>query len=118
MKRPDPRALLHDLVQACRLLEQFLAGKTLEDYKVDALTRSAVERQGEILGEVIAQLLQTSPTIAERITDARRIVAFRNRLIHGYATVSDEVVWGVMEVHVPVLQREAVALLAELNPEV
>jgi hypothetical protein len=41
-----------------------------------------------------------------RVTDARRIVAFRNRLIHGYASVSNEVVWGVVEGNLPVLQRE------------
>lgn len=84
-------------------------------YKSDVLLRSAVERQGEILGEALAQLFQSDPALVARITDARRVVAFRNRLIHGYATVSDEVVWGVMETHLPVLHREAAALLAELS---
>jgi len=46
-----------------------------------------------------------------RITDARRIVAFRNRLIHGYASVANEVVWGVVEGNLAVLQREIQALL-------
>ena len=27
----------------------------------------------------------------------RKILSARNRLIHGYATVSDEVVWGILE---------------------
>ena len=43
----------------------------------------------------------------------RRIVAFRNRLIHGYASVSNEVVWGVVEGNLTVLQREIQALLDE-----
>ena len=44
---------------------------------------------------------------------ARRIIAFRNRLIHGYASVSDEVVWGLLETHLPALRRDVEKLLAE-----
>ena len=40
-------------------------------------------------------------------------MAFRNRLIHGYASVADEVVWGVVERNLEILHREVVALLAE-----
>jgi uncharacterized protein with HEPN domain len=58
-------------------------------------------------------MLQLSPDLLPRITDARRIVAFRNRLIHGYASVSNEVVWGVVEGNLSVLQREIQVLLDE-----
>ena len=51
--------------------------------------------------------------MAERITHTRRIIAFRNRPIHAYATVSDEVVWGVLEEDLPRLKREVCELLEE-----
>ena len=38
---------------------------------------------------------------------------FRNRLIHAYASVADEVVWGVLETNLPPLRREVTALLHE-----
>lgn len=40
-----------------------------------------------------------------------RIIAFRNRLIHDYATISDEVVWGVVEARLAALTREVADLL-------
>lgn len=46
------------------------------------------------------------------VTGASSTIAFRNRLIHGYATVADETVWGVVEGKLPLLRREITALLA------
>lgn len=77
------------------------------------MLRSAVERQFEIIGEALNQLLRREPGLSERISDASVIIAFRNRLIHGYASVSDEVVWGVVERYLPVLSSEVRDLLAE-----
>ena len=58
-------------------------------------------------------MLRREPGIGEKISDASLIIAFRNRLIHGYASVSDEVVWGVVEGYLPVLSSEVRALLGE-----
>ena len=77
------------------------------------MLRSAVERQFEIIGEALNQLLRREPGIREKISDASLVIAFRNRLIHGYASVSDEVVWGVVERYLPVLLREVRDLLRE-----
>ena len=48
------------------------------------MARSAVERQFEIIGEALGQLARLDPAMAERITDFRRVIAFRNILVHGY----------------------------------
>ena len=61
------------------------------------MLRSAVERQFEIIGEALAQLLRLDPSLRSRKSDAGRIIAFRNRLIHGYASVADDVVWGFLK---------------------
>ena len=42
-----------------------------------------------------------------------RIVAFRNILIHGYATVDDRLVWGVVEGMLPSLRETLRRLLEE-----
>lgn len=93
------------------LIETFTAGKGFEDYERDALLRSAVERQFEIVGEAMSRMLLLAPELLPRITDARRIIAFRNRLIHGYASLANEVVWGIVESNLGVLKREVLALL-------
>ncbi len=111
--RREIRKYLFDLDQACRLLQQFTEGKDLDAYLADAMLRSAVERQFEIIGEALNQALRLDPALAERISYSGRIIAFRNRLIHGYAFVADEVVWGILETRLPTLQREVTALLRE-----
>jgi uncharacterized protein with HEPN domain len=69
------------------------------------MLRSAVERQFEIVGEALNQLSKVDPEVASRIPELRRIVAFRNILIHGYATVDDALVWQVLVDKLPGLQH-------------
>jgi len=111
MSAPEVRKFLFDIAQACELLRRFVSGKTLADYRSDAMLRSAVERQFEIIGEAMRQALAVDRSLADRITQTSRIIAFRNRLIHGYAAVSDEVVWGVLESDLPRLATEIQALI-------
>ncbi|MGH9784438.1 MAG: HepT-like ribonuclease domain-containing protein [Terriglobia bacterium] len=113
MQPLEVRKYLFDIAQACNLLTQFTQGKTLRDYTAEPLLRSAVERQFEVIGEALSQALRIEPNLALRISDTQRIIAFRNRLIHGYASVSDELVWGVLEGSLPTLRREVKVLLDE-----
>ena len=75
--------------------------------------RSAVERQFEIVGEVFVGLRRVDPDLAATIPVLSRIVAFRNVLIHGYTTVDDRLVWGVVEGKLPELLARFTRLLDE-----
>ena len=81
------------------------------DYQKDPLLRSGVERQFEIVGEALNQAIQNNPSLAKLISNSSRIISFRNLPIHGYATIADEVVWGVPETNLPVLTCEVEDLL-------
>ena len=107
---PEARAYLHDIEQATILIDKFQQRKTLDDYLADPLLRSGVERQLEIAGEAVSKLSRVDPT---RLTDRRRIIALRNILIHGYASIDHRVIWNILDQDVPVLQSEAGRLLAE-----
>lgn len=111
--RLETKKYLFDIVEAGKLLLQFSAGKTFEDYAADSLLRSAVERQLEIIGEALAQLVKSDPAIGSSITEYRRIIAFRNVLVHGYAQVDHRIVWDILNSKLGMLLREAQALLAE-----
>jgi uncharacterized protein with HEPN domain len=100
---PDRRTYLWDALTAADLISQFTADKSFLDYRADALLRSGVERQFEIIGEALNQLAKADTAMAARIPELRRIVAFRNILIHGYATVDDELVWQVVTDKLPAL---------------
>jgi uncharacterized protein with HEPN domain len=74
--------------------------------------RSAVERQFEIIGEALNQLSKIDPDTATAISEHRRIIAFRNILIHGYAEIDHRLVWGILEGKLPGLRKQVEALLA------
>lgn len=112
MTRPEVRKYLIDIPAACELISLFTARKAFDDYAADPLLSSAVERQFEIIGEAHAQAIRIEPGMADRITDSRRIIAFQNRLAHGYATVSSRLVWGVVDRHLPELRRQVDELLS------
>jgi uncharacterized protein with HEPN domain len=61
------------------------------------MLRAAVERQFTIVGEATVALRRIDPTLAASIPDLAKIIAFRNILVHGYATVDNRVVWGIVE---------------------
>ena len=46
-----------------------------------------------------------------QISNSRKIVDVRNRIIHGYDSVSDDVIWGIVIKNLPVLQKEVEVLL-------
>jgi len=109
------QAYLHDIREACDLLAEFTKGRDFGSYESDAMLRSAVERQFMVIGEALSQAFTVDAALVGRITQAKRIIAFRNRLIHGYAFVSNETVWSILRRDVPVLRREVEQLLGELD---
>jgi len=92
LRRPETLKYLFDILQACRLLEEFTSGKSLADFERDAMLRSAVERQFEIIGEALRLAIREEPDLAGLISDSSRIVAFRNRLIHGSRPLRNDTV--------------------------
>jgi uncharacterized protein with HEPN domain len=105
------KKLLLDVREAGESILQHTTGKTLAEYSADRFFRRAVEREFEIIGEALNRLDRLDPSTASRISELRRIVDFRNRVIHGYDTVDDTVVWGVVEKHLPLLVTEVSAIL-------
>lgn len=111
--RLETKKYLHDVLQACRKIQQFSKGKQFDDYADDALLRSAVERQFEIIGEALRRLAAEDKATAEQLSEHEKIISFRNILIHGYAEVDNRIVWDVLKSKLPVLLQEVESLLTE-----
>ncbi len=99
-------------LEACEAIAQFTHGKSRDEYLVDVLLRSAVERQFEIIGEALNRAAQLDGTVDEHIPELRRIVGMRNRIIHGYDSVDDELLWSAAVENVPALNETLRTLLA------
>ena len=63
----------------------------------------------EIIGEAMNRILKTDRNIA--ITNSRKIVDTRNYIIHGYDSLSADILWSMVINHLPKLKNEVVALL-------
>lgn len=93
---PEAAKRIWDAVEACRRIAEFVEGKSRADFEASALLRSAVERQLEIIGEALNKASVAWPQLAFDVPEIPRIVGLRNRLIHGYDVVDDELVWDVV----------------------
>ena len=101
---------LKDIELSIKEIHEFLPHKeTYADFQNDLKTRKAIERNIEIIGEAMSRIREIDPDIL--ITDSRKIVDTRNRIIHGYDSVSADVIWLVVTHDLPILEKEVLKLL-------
>lgn len=89
------KAWLYDILTSINEIESYFVEtpKIFKIYQNDLRTKRAVERNIEIIGEAMSRILKTENNI--QISNSRKIVDVRNRIIHGYDSVSDDVIWGI-----------------------
>ena len=103
---------LEDIEKAISEINDFLPEpRNFLEFEKDLKTKRAVERNIEIIGEAMSRILKIEPEIA--ISDTRKIVDTRNRIIHGYDSVSDDVIWLIAIKYLPVLENEIKELKKE-----
>jgi len=73
-------------------------------FQKDIKTKRAIERNIEIIGEAMSRILMIDPDYP--ISNARKIVDTRNRIIHGYDSVSDDIIWLIVVKYLPILAAE------------
>lgn len=104
---------LYDIKFAIDEIESFFIGreKRFDNYSQDIILKRAIERDLEIIGEAMNRILKEFPDF--NVENARRIIGLRNQIIHGYDSVSDENIWGIVMLHIPKLKEEIDSLLTE-----
>ena len=109
----DVKAWLYDILNAINEVESFFMDRPKEflNYQNDLRTKRAIERNIEIIGEAMGRVLRQDSVI--KITNSRKFVDVRNRIIHGYDSVSDDIIWGIVIRHLPILKIEVERLLNE-----
>jgi len=103
---------LYDIKLSIESINDYLGEKrNFFEYQQNKLLRRGIEREIEIIGEAMNNILKISPDI--NIPNARQIVDTRNWVIHGYDKVDDVVIWGIISNHLPKLYIEVSQLLSE-----
>ena len=107
------KAHLYDISTAIEEIESFFdqAPRRFDEYNKNLMLRRAIERNIGIIGEAVNKILQIAPET--EISNARAIIATRNRVIHDYAAVTDDVMWKIVINDLPKLKEEVDRLLAD-----
>jgi len=102
---------LVDVKLSCEEVESFFAGKPklFEEFCNDTMKIRAVERNVEIMGEAINRILKIDPDF--NLPNAKAIIQTRNRVIHGYDSVTKEFLWSLVIRHIPGLLTDVDNLL-------
>lgn len=111
--QPEVAKRLLDALKATVRIREFVAGKSFRDFSQSELLRSAVERQFEIVGEALGRAAAADSAVAQLMPELPRIVGLRNRLIHGYDSVDDEIIWDIVTAKIGPLAVELERILTE-----
>ena len=108
----DIAVFLADIERSISEIFAFLPSKrSFAKFQNDLKTRKAVERNIEIIGEAMSRILKIDPHYP--IEASRKIVDTRNRIIHGYDSVSEEVIWAIVLNDLPDLEKRVKELLGK-----
>ena len=108
----DITIFLSDIERSISEIVAFLSeNRSFAGFQKDLKTRKAVERNIEIIGEAMSRILKIAPHFP--IEGSRKIVDTRNRIIHGYDSVSEEVLWAIVVNDLPSLEKQVKELLAK-----
>ena len=102
---------LYDILRSIDEIESYFSDrpKIFKDYHSDKKTQRAVERNLEIIGEALNRIVKMDPNF--KVENAQKIIGVRNRIIHGYNSISNELIWSIIINHLPNLKSEISKLI-------
>jgi len=105
---------LYDIQESVSSIENYLEvhlgqERSFYAYMEHKMLRRAVEREFEIIGEAMSRINKLNQDIP--ISAKQQIIGMRNRVIHGYDKIDDEIIWGTIIRHLSVLKSEIDRLL-------
>lgn len=79
------------------------AGETIVTFRSNRMFRLACERLWEIIGESLNAASRSEPDLRDRFPEIGQVIGLRNRIIHGYDQIDDQVVWDSIQTDLPIL---------------
>ena len=100
---PSIEDRLRDILEGIAEIEEILAGYDIEMFSADKKGRMATERYLEVICEAARHLGDEVRRDAPEI-EWQRMVDFGNRLRHAYHATDVNIVWGIVQNHLPPLK--------------
>ena len=110
MSKRDNTILLEDISEALSSIFEYTANQTFEEFKNKKMVRDAVYRNFEIIGEAANRLTDEFINSYSEI-NWHKVIGLRNRIIHGYFDIDDEIIWNIILNDLPTLKKQIQELL-------
>ena len=108
MKKTDIDRLRHMLEAASEII-LFVSGKTRDDLEKDRILTLAPIKEIEIIGEAASKVSQEARRQISGI-EWRDVIDMRNRLVHVYFEVDEDILWDTTVYDIPKLIEELEAI--------
>ena len=106
------KSWLVDILQCIDEIFVFLGDRRdFKAYLSDIKTKKAVERNLEIIGEAVYRILKVDGDF--QLENAKNIIGTRNRIIHSYDNISDEIIWTIVCRELPNLKLQVEEILRD-----
>ena len=113
----DARMHFQDILESIALIDLFLKNFDFEAYETDPKTKSAVERQLQIITEPAYRLGDEAEVLCPG-PDWKGFMGMGNILRHGYHKVDDQIVWDTVKIDLPQLRESVSRVFAEEQKDI
>jgi uncharacterized protein with HEPN domain len=105
---------IHDILETVERVQVKTVGKTFAEFEADWELRFIVQRAIEIISEATRRLPEELKAARPEI-EWRSVAGIGNVLRHEYHSISDRVVWDVVQAELPLLKTAILAIAAMVN---
>lgn len=112
MSERGVRLLIEDILEAANNILIYTSGMSYEQFIADQKTIDATIRNFEIIGEAANRIPLDYKLLNPEI-EWRRIIGFRNKIIHEYFGIDYETVWKIKEHYLHDLIEWLIVLLRQ-----
>ena len=112
MKR-NYKLFLEDISDRIEKINSFVNGMTFEDFKQDDKTVSACIREIEVIGEATKQIPKEITSQFNELPWSL-MAKMRDKLIHWYFDIDEEIVWNVATQKLPQIKEQIDKIINEL----
>ena len=112
MGKKDSTIFLKHIFESIVAIEKYVAGVSETDFLKDQKTQDSVIRRLEIIGEATTNISEEFKKKHPQVPWGK-IIGTRNVLIHEYFGVEVELVWGILQSHLPELKKAIQKILAD-----
>ena len=114
MSEREVMLLLEDILEASQKILSYTSGMNFDNFREDDKTIDAVVRNFEIIGEAANRIPEKIKTKYNNI-EWRRLIGFRNRIVHEYFGIDYAMVWKIKEENIAELIASIKRLINDLN---